>query len=132
MCACVRVTRARPARSSQPRFFQTFFYGQVHAEPLDSPSKLPRHPLRLLSFTNQLSSHRTRLFAAVANATAAQALELLAAARTAGMSPNVVAFTTAIEACATAGKFDSVLSLLEQMSAEGVSPSVVTFSSALK
>lgn len=46
--------------------------------------------------------------------------------------PNVVSFTSAVEACATAGKFLEVESLLEEMSSEGVEPSVVTFSSALK
>lgn len=61
-----------------------------------------------------------------------QALELLAEARSQGLSPNIVTFTTAVEACASAGKYDVVLSLLEQMSSEGVDPTVVTFSSALK
>jgi len=61
-----------------------------------------------------------------------QALELLAEVRSSGLSPNVVTFTTAVEACANAGNFGSVLSLLDQMSSEGVDPSVVTFSSALK
>lgn len=73
-----------------------------------------------------------QIMSAASCPTMPQALELLAEARSAGLLPNIVAYTTAVEACATAGKFSSVLSLLDQMSSEGVDPSVVTFSSALK
>lgn len=85
---------------------------------------------RLSFFCDHRTQQRKALPALFANVR--QALELLAEARSAGLPPNIVAFTTAVEACATAGKFSSVLSLLDQMSSEGIEPSVVTFSSALK
>lgn len=61
-----------------------------------------------------------------------QALELLKEIRTEGLVPNVITFTSTIEACAVAGEYTSVLLLLDEMASEGVAPSVVTFSTALK
>lgn len=61
-----------------------------------------------------------------------QALELLAELQADGLAPNIVTYTTAVEACASAGKYRSAMALLEEMPSAGIEPTVVTFSTALK
>lgn len=69
---------------------------------------------------------------APARPVASQALQLLADVRSDGLAPNVVVYSSAVGACATAGEYWRVMSLLREMSAEGVEPSLETFSNALK
>ncbi|CAN0571428.1 unnamed protein product, partial [Ectocarpus sp. 12 AP-2014] len=51
--------------------------------------------------------------------------------RSEGLSPNVVCFNTAADACARAGQWERALRLLGEMAAVGLSPNVTTFSSAV-
>lgn len=58
----------------------------------------------------------------------------MAELRSKGLEPNVVTYNVAIEACANAGHFASVMALIDEMatSSETSRPTVFTFSTALK
>ena len=60
-----------------------------------------------------------------------QAHGLLDEMRSAGVTPDVYSYSSAISACEKGGELTRALDLLREMRARGVSPNVISFSAAV-
>jgi pentatricopeptide repeat domain-containing protein 1 len=53
-------------------------------------------------------------------------MELFSQMKTAGLKPNAICYTAAIDACGKGGQYDTAIELLSVMKAAGLQPDVIS------